>query len=69
MNVCWHCLNRDCGEVVPAETDAFEPETRTCICGSPMQKRMQPAVFSYLNFLREEEYVEPGHGSGKERTP
>lgn len=60
MNVYWRCLNRACGEVAPAMTSEIERETRTCICGSPMQKRVQPAVFSYLNFLREEETAQPG---------
>ena len=69
MNVYWHCLNRACGEVAPAMADETEQETRVCICGTPMQKRIQPAVFSYLNFLREEEIPQPEEVTGKERGP
>ena len=65
MQVFWHCLNRACGVVLAATADEHE-ETRACVCGSPMQKREQPAVFAYLNFLREEENAQSGMGTRKE---
>jgi len=64
MQDFWHCLNRACGVVLAAPDE--REETRVCVCGSPMQKRERPAVYSYLNFLREEENAQSRMGARKE---
>ena len=70
MDVYWRCLNRACGEAVPATAEDLERETRGCVCGSPMKKREQPEVFSYLNFLRNGEVPEAKEEPlEKERIP
>ena len=65
----WICQNRDCG--ITAICDAAEcgVERHTCRCGSLMKKKAQETVFSYLNFLREEERSETEESKEKEETP
>jgi hypothetical protein len=65
----WHCLNRDCGKTLPASETDSEGDRHFCECGSSMKKSVQPAVFSYLDFLREGITGEEGENAGKERGP
>jgi hypothetical protein len=65
----WHCLNRSCGRTLPAMEPEGELELRLCACGSPMRKQAQPAVFSYLDFLREEPHQGDGGRIRKEQGP
>lgn len=65
----WHCLNRACGKTLPVTETERDGEAHRCECGSSMKKSAQPAVFSYLKFLREETTDEGGKNAGKERGP
>ena len=65
----WHCLNRACERTLPAAGLDCEAEIRLCICGSPMKRQTQPAVFSYLDFLREEPADDSRDRIGKEQGP
>jgi hypothetical protein len=69
MQVPWRCLNRACGQVTPVATEERENEGKRCVCGSPMRRQQKPAVFSYLNFLREDGLAQPGAANEKERMP
>jgi hypothetical protein len=51
----WICMNRACGATAACDETDRALNTRACRCGQLMRKEAQPAVFSYLNFLREEE--------------
>lgn len=62
----WYCSNRDCGKALPMAEADRQREERFCDCGSLMKKDVQPAVFSYLDFLREPA-DEPGERPGKEQ--
>ena len=65
----WQCPNRACGKTAPATERDCAAEPRVCECGSAMKKQLQPRVFSYLNFLREEPSSESVEHSGKEPGP
>lgn len=54
MQVYWHCVNRACGLTALSTREDRALDMRWCVCGSPMRKREHSAVFTYLNFLREE---------------
>jgi hypothetical protein len=62
----WHCTNRDCAA----------PETRNppyslaaprCSCGSWMERTTASVIFSYLDFLRDEEYQAKEYLAKKEQ--
>jgi len=65
----WICMNHDCG--ITAVCDAMEhgTETHICRCGSQMKKKTHPAIFSYLEFLKEEQSSETREANEKEETP
>lgn len=65
----WICLNRDCRKTVACDGAERRLETRACECGSLMKKGAQAAVFSYLNFLREDASAETDESKEKEETP
>lgn len=69
MEVYWHCVNRDCGLTALSTVEERELESRRCACGSPMEKREHSAVFSYLNFLREETGTQPTERARKGQWP
>jgi len=65
----WICRNRDCGTTVTCNEADRGLKTRACRCGQWMRKETHPAVFSYLNFLREEERSEAPEMKEEEETP
>lgn len=65
----WHCLNRGCERTLPATESDCDGEIRLCVCGSPMKRQTPPAVFSYLDFLREEPADDSRDRIGKEQGP
>lgn len=55
QGVRWHCADRQCGwSAVLTIYEQGETVPR-CVCGAPMTRSELPPVFSYLDFLREEE--------------
>jgi len=65
----WICMNRDCGITAVSDTMEHGTETHICRCGSQMKKKTHPAIFSYLEFLKEEQSSETREANEKEETP
>ena len=65
----WICQNRDCGLTAVCDATECGVETHICRCGSSMKKRAHATVFSYLDFLREEERSENEESKEEEETP
>jgi hypothetical protein len=65
----WICQNRDCRLTAVCDATECGMETQACRCGSLMKKKAHATVFSYLNFLREEESSENEGSKEEEETP
>ena len=65
----WICMNRNCGATVTCDEADCGLKTRACCCGQWMRKETHAAVFSYLNFLREDESSEMPEMKEEEETP
>ncbi len=63
----WHCLNSQCGcQVVVELSGHVEGQNPRCACGAPLKKKYASPVFSYLDFLRDDE-VWAAASNGDER--
>jgi hypothetical protein len=65
----WICKNRDCGMTAVCDATDSGVETHTCRCGCLMKKKAHATVFSYLNFLGEEESNKTADINEKEEAP
>lgn len=51
----WHCVNRDCGWSAVMAHASCDDTVPRCVCGEPMKRSAMAPVFSYLDFLRDED--------------
>jgi hypothetical protein len=61
----WQCVNRDCSstETLTLPQSLAAPR---CGCGAAMERANTAVVFSYLDFLREEEQQAEEYPANKE---
>jgi|HubBroStandDraft_6_1064221.scaffolds.fasta_scaffold02240_8 hypothetical protein len=51
----WHCTDRDCA--APETCHLRRPSAAPrCACGSRMERSSASEIFTYLDFLRDEDY-------------
>jgi hypothetical protein len=61
----WHCTNRDC--VAPETRHLRRPSAAPrCSCGSRMERSSASEIFTYLDFLRDEDYQAEEYATKKE---
>ena len=56
----WQCMNRDCTASETRELPRAAAPPR-CSCGSQMERADVSVIFSYLDFLRDEEHQAEEH--------
>jgi len=61
----WHCANRDCA--APETLHLRRPSAAPwCSCGSRMERSPASEIFTYLDFLRDEDYQAEEYAAKKE---
>lgn len=52
----WHCANLQCGcQVVVEVSGEIEGQNPRCACGGLMKKKYHSPVYTYLDFLRDDQ--------------
>jgi hypothetical protein len=61
----WRCTNRDCA--APETHHLRRPATAPrCACGSRMERSSASEIFTYLDFLRDEDHQAEEYAAKKE---
>lgn len=61
----WHCTNRDCP--APETHHLRQPSAAPrCACGSRMERSSASEIFTYLDFLRDEDHQAEEYATKKE---